>query len=153
VAMGLQPQTWLGNPQQVLGCIFAVLTWKYFGFHMLLYMAGLQNIPREVEEAALIDGAGGWQMLFFVTLPLLWGAIRTSVYLSILGALQQFGIIWVMTKGGPVNASDVMSTYMYRYSFVRFQLGYGSAVAIVMLVISLFFSIIYLRFVREQEYA
>jgi raffinose/stachyose/melibiose transport system permease protein len=153
VAMGVQPQTWLGNPQQVLGCIFAVLTWKYFGFHMLLYMAGLQNIPREVEEAALIDGAGGWQMLFFVTLPLLWGAIRTSVYLSILGALQQFGIIWVMTKGGPVNASDVMSTYMYRYSFVRFQLGYGSAVAIVMLIISLFFSIIYLRFVREQEYA
>jgi raffinose/stachyose/melibiose transport system permease protein len=75
------------------------------------------------------------------------------VYLSILGALQQFGIIWVMTKGGPVNASDVMSTYMYRYSFVRFQLGYGSAVAIVMLIISLFFSIIYLRFVREQEYA
>jgi raffinose/stachyose/melibiose transport system permease protein len=71
VAMGVQPQTWLGNPQQVLGCIFAVLTWKYFGFHMLLYMAGLQNIPREVEEAALIDGAGGWQMLFFVTLPLL----------------------------------------------------------------------------------
>ena len=152
VLMGGKPQPWLGSPQMVMGCIFVVLTWKYFGFHMLLYMAGLQNIPREIEEAALIDGCSTGQMISYVTLPLLWGTIRTSIYLSVLGALQQFGLIWVMTKGGPVNASEVMSTYMYRYSFIRFWLGYGSAVAIVILLISLAFSIAYLRLVRQQDY-
>lgn len=152
VLLGLKPQAWLGDPQQVLGCIFVVLTWKYFGFHMLLYMAGLQNIPREIEEAAVIDGANGRQLITYIILPLLWGTIRTSIYLSVLGALQQFGVIWVMTRGGPVNASDVMATYMYRYSFIRFWLGYGSAVAFVMLLISLVFSLAYLRLVRQQDY-
>lgn len=152
VLFGLKPQAWLGDPQQVLGCIFVVLTWKYFGFHMLLYMAGLQNIPQEIEEAAVIDGANGRQLITYIILPLLWGTIRTSIYLSVLGALQQFGVIWVMTRGGPVNASDVMATYMYRYSFIRFWLGYGSAVAFVMLLISLLFSLAYLRLVRQQDY-
>lgn len=151
VTFGLKPQAWLGDPNQVIGCIFVVLSWKYFGFHMLLYIAGLQNIPQEIEEAALIDGATRRQLITYITLPLLWGTIRTSIYLSVLGALQQFGIIWVMTKGGPVNASDVMATYMYRYSFVRFQLGYGSAVALVMLLISLLFSVAYLRLIRQQD--
>jgi raffinose/stachyose/melibiose transport system permease protein len=152
VTFGLKPQAWLGDPNQVIGCIFVVLSWKYFGFHMLLYIAGLQNIPQEIEEAALIDGATRRQLITYITLPLLWGTIHTSIYLSVLGALQQFGIIWVMTKGGPVNASDVMATYMYRYSFVRFQLGYGSAVALVMLLISLLFSVAYLRLIRQQDY-
>lgn len=152
VLLGLKPQAWLGDPQQVLGCIFVVLTWKYFGFHMLLYMAGLQNIPQEIEEVAVIDGANGRQLITYIILPLLWGTIRTSIYLSVLGALQQFGVIWVMTRGGPVNASDVMATYMYRYSFIRFWLGYGSAVAFVMLLISLLFSLAYLRLVRQQDY-
>ncbi len=152
VMFGLKPQAWLGDPNQVIGCIFVVLSWKYFGFHMLLYIAGLQNIPQEIEEAALIDGASRRQLITFITLPLLWGTIRTSIYLSVLGTLQQFGVIWVMTKGGPVNASDVMATYMYRYSFVRFQLGYGSAVALVMLLVSLIFSVAYLRLIRHQDY-
>ncbi len=150
---GMKPQGFLGDPKQVLGCIFVVLTWKYFGLHMLLYMAGLQNIPREIEEAAMIDGANSRQLLTSVTLPLLGGTIRTTIYLSVLGALQQFGVIWVMTRGGPINASEVLATYMYRYSFIRFWLGYGSAVAIVMLLISLGFSIAYLRLImRQQDY-
>jgi raffinose/stachyose/melibiose transport system permease protein len=84
--------------------------------------------------------------------PLLGSTIRTSVYLSVLGSLQQFVLVWVMTKGGPVNASEVMATYMYRFGFVRFLLGYGSAVAIVMLLISLAFSLAYLRLVRQPDY-
>lgn len=152
ILLGLPRQAWLGDPKQVLGCIFLVLTWKYFGFHMLLYMAGLQNIPVEIEEAARIDGANSWQLITRIILPLMWGTIRTSIYLSVLGSFQQFGIVWVMTRGGPVNASEVMATYMYRYGFVRFWLGYGSAVALVMLLISLIFSVAYLRLVRQQDY-
>jgi len=149
---GVEPIGWMGSRELVLPCIFVVMTWKYFGLHMLLFLAGLQSIPTEVEEAARIDGANSWQLVRFITIPMLANTIRTCMYLSILGSLQQFVLVWVMTKGGPVNASEVMSSYMYRYSFVRFWLGYGSAVAIVMLLISLVFSIGYLRIVRQPEY-
>lgn len=149
---GGKAQEFLGNPDLVLVSIFIVLTWKYFGLHMLLYMAGLQNIPHEIEEAALIDGANKWQMLTNITIPLLGSTIRTTAYLSVLGSLQQFTLVWIMTKGGPVNASEFMATYMYRYGFVRFWLGYGSAVAIVMLLIALIFSLIYRRMMQRQDY-
>jgi len=149
---GIKAVPWLGNTSTVLMAIFIVLTWKYFGFYMLLYLAGLQNIPPEVEEAALIDGVNNRQMITYITIPLIGSTIRTSVYLSVLGSLQVFALVWIMTKGGPVNASEVMSTYMYRFSFVRFQLGYGSAVAIVMLLISLVFSLAYRRLVHQTDY-
>ncbi len=150
--IGWETQAWLGDTELVLFSIFIVLTWKYIGFHMLLYITGLQNISRDIEEAALIDGVNRRQMLTYITIPLLAGTIRTSVYLSVLGSLQVFAIVWIMTKGGPVNASEVLSTYMYRFSFVRFQLGYGAAVAIVMLIIALIFSITYMSFVRRTEH-
>jgi raffinose/stachyose/melibiose transport system permease protein len=149
---GLKPVAWLGNPDIVLLAVFAALTWKYFGFHMLLYLTGLQNIPTEIEEAARIDGANSFQNFFQITLPLLGSTIRTSVYLSVLGSLQQFILVWVMTKGGPVNASETLATYMYRFGFVRFQLGYGSAVAIYMFLICLTFSLVYQRLTRQPDY-
>ena len=149
---GVQAQAFLGDTKMVMACIFVVLTWKYFGLHMLLYLAGLQNIPREIEEAALIDGANKWQLLKNITIPLLGSTIRTTIYLSVLGSLTQFNLIWIMTKGGPVNASEAMATYMYRFGFVRFWLGYGSAVALVMLLICLAFSLAYLRLVRQPDY-
>ncbi len=149
---GVKPVAWLGDMQVVMPALFLVLTWKYFGLHMLLFLAGLQGIPAEVEEAARIDGANGLQLIRYITLPMLGSTIRTSVYLSILGSLQQFILVWIMTKGGPVNASEVMATYMYRYGFVRFWYGYGSAVAIVMLLVSLVFSIGYLRIIRQPSF-
>jgi len=149
---GVQAQTFLSDIHMVMACIFVVLTWKYFGLHMLLDMAGVQSIPREIEEAALIDGANRWQLTRKITIPLLGSTIRTSVLLSVLGSLTQFNLVWIMTKGGPVNASEVMATYMYRFGFVRFQLGYGSAVALVMLLICLAFSIAYLRLNRQPDH-
>jgi raffinose/stachyose/melibiose transport system permease protein len=149
---GARAQPWLGDPKLVLMCVFVVLTWKYFGFYVLLYMTGLQNIPSEIEEAARIDGANRRQLLTFITVPLLGGTIRTTAYLSTLGSLQQFILVWIMTKGGPVNASEVMATYMYRYGFVRFYLGYGSAVAIVMFLICLIFSLLYQRLLPQRDY-
>ncbi len=119
---------------------------------MLLYLTGLQNIPVEIEEAGRIDGSNSFQNFFFITLPLLGSTIRTSVYLSVLGSIQQFILVWIMTKGGPVNASETLATYMYRFGFVRFQLGYGSAVAIYMFLICLTFSLIYLRLTRQPDY-
>jgi raffinose/stachyose/melibiose transport system permease protein len=149
---GVKSVAWLGNTNTVLAAVFFVLTWKYFGLYMLLFMAGLQNIPAEIEEAAGIDGANRRQLLTRITLPLLAGTIRTCVYLSIVGSLQQFVLVWVMTKGGPVNASEVMASYMYRFGFVRFWFGYGCAVAIVMFLICLTFSLIYQRLARQPDY-
>ena len=83
---------------------------------------------------------------------LLHSDARTSVYLSVLGSIQQFIMVWILTKGGPVNASETMATYMYRFGFVRFQLGYGSAVAIYMFLICLAFSLIYQRLTRRPDY-
>ncbi len=149
---GVQAHPFLGDIDTVMVWIFIALTWKWFGFHMLLYMAGLTAIPRELEEAAIIDGAKGRQILTKVTLPLLGPTIRTSVFISVVGSLQQFGVVWVMSQGGPVNASETMATYMYRFGFIRLQLGYGSAVAVVMLALCLIFSLIYQRFVGQVDY-
>jgi len=148
---GVHPQNFLGDINQVMLCVFLVLTWKYFGLHMLLFMAGLQNIPRELEEAAMIDGANRWQSVWYVTVPLLGTTLRTTTYLSVLGSLTQFNLVWIMTRGGPVNASEMMATYMYRFAFLRSQLGYGSAVALVMLVFCLIFSVAYQWLNRQPD--
>ncbi|MDK2981078.1 MAG: raffinose/stachyose/melibiose transport system permease protein [Chloroflexota bacterium] len=152
VQLGFEPVAWLADMKVVIFAIFVTLTWKYFGFHMLLYLTGLQNIPREIEEAALIDGATPLQNFFYITLPLLGSTIKTSVYMSVLGSIQQFILVWVMTKGGPVNASETMATYMYRFGFVRFQLGYGSAVAIIMFILCMIFSLLYQGLTRKPDY-
>ena len=152
VLIGGEAKPWLGDTTLVLPALFIALSWKYFGFHMLLYLAGLQNIPQEVEEAGRIDGANSLQNFFYITLPLLGSTIRTSVYLSVLGSIQQFILVWIMSKGGPVNASETLATYMIRFGFVRFQLGYASAVAIYMFVLCLTFSLLYQRLARQQDY-
>jgi raffinose/stachyose/melibiose transport system permease protein len=152
VALGGESQPWLGDTSLVLPALFVAITWKFFGFHMLLYLAGLQNIPLEIEEAARIDGANPLQSFFYITLPLLASTIRTSVYLSVLGSIQTFVLVWIMTKGGPVNASETLATYMIRFGFVRFQLGYGSAMAIYMFLFCLTFSLIYQRLTRQPDY-
>jgi len=152
VSFNLSPVNWLADMNVVLIAIFITLTWKYFGFHMLLYVTGLQNIPTEIEEAARMDGANSFQNFFYITLPLLSSTIKTSVYLSVLGSIQQFILVWIMTKGGPVNASEVMATYMYRFGFVRFQLGYGSAVAIIMFILCVIFSLVYQAMTRKPDY-
>jgi raffinose/stachyose/melibiose transport system permease protein len=148
---GFEPQALLADTSKVLYAIFVVITWKFFGFHMILYLAGLQNIPSELEDAARVDGATAFQVLKDVTLPLLGPTIRVSVFFSVLGSLQFFDLIWIMTKGGPVNASNTMATYMYTYGFTRFQLGYGAAVSLVIFAICFIFSILYQRFVMRRD--
>jgi raffinose/stachyose/melibiose transport system permease protein len=149
--LGLPTADWLGDPSIVLYTVFVVISWKYFGFHMILYLAGLQQIPRELEEAAAIDGARGFQTFRYVTLPLLGPTIRISAFLSIIGAIQLFDLVWVLTGGGPVNASNTMAIYMIDHGFKRFQFGYASAVAVIMLVISLTFALLYQRFVLRRD--
>jgi raffinose/stachyose/melibiose transport system permease protein len=152
IAPGSQPTALLADPNTVLYALFGVITWKFFGYHMLLYTAGLQNIPTELEEAAQIDGCNRLQTLRYITIPLLGSTIRLTIYLSALGSLQFFDLIWVMTTGGPVNASDTMATYLYKFGFQRFQLGYGSAIAVIMFLICFGFSLIYQRTMMRRDF-
>lgn len=149
---GATPPAFLAQPSTVLYALFVVITWKFFGFHMILYTAGLQNIPAELEEAAQIDGCNRLQALRYITIPLLGSTVRLTIYLSVLGSLQFFDLIWIMTTGGPVNASDTMATYLYKFGFLRFQLGYGSAVAVIMFALCFGFSLIYQRAVMRRDF-
>ncbi len=144
---------WLANLDTVLVAIFFVLTWKFFGFHMLLYMAGLQNISQEVEDSARVSGANEWQVLRFVTLPMMRSTISLSVFLSILGSFQQFIVVWILTEGGPAYRSELIVTYLYKFGIQRMQLGFGSSLAIILFLMTLVFSIGYQRTVLRQTLA
>ena len=151
VGMGGFIQGWLADPAIVMLTMFVIITWKYFGFHMILLLAGLQGIPRELEEAAAIDGASRWQSIRRITLPLLGPTIRVSIFLSIIGSLQLFDLVWVTTRGGPVNASNTMATYMIDWGFRRSQLGYGSAAAVILFLLALVLALIYQRWVMRRD--
>lgn len=151
VIPGFTSTGWLGNPDTVIFVIFIVITWKYFGFHMILYMAGLQAVPADLEDAARVDGASELNVLRYVTLPLLGSTIRLTVYLSILGTFQQFVLIWVIRQGGPGNGSQVIATYLYKFGILGFHLGYGSAVAVLLSITMLIFSVVYQRFVMRRD--
>ena len=151
VGLGSLYQPWLADPDTVLWALFLIISWKYFGFHMILMLAGLQGIPRELEEAAAIDGASRRQSIRYITLPLLGPTIRVSVFLSIIGALQLFDLVWVTTGGGPVDASNTMATYLVDWGFERFQLGYGSAISVILFVIALIVALAYQRVVLRRD--
>jgi len=144
-------QDWLGDSNVVMLTLFVIISWKYFGFHMILCLAGLQGIPHEIEEAALIDGAGRWQAFRYVTLPLLGPTLRVSIFLSMIGALQLFDMVWVMTGGGPLNASTTMAVNMFKTGFSSQQMGYGSALAVILFVCALGVALLYQRFVLRRD--
>jgi raffinose/stachyose/melibiose transport system permease protein len=150
VGAGGLVQEWLANPQVVLYSLFFVISWKYFGFHMVIMLAGLQQIPKELAEAAAIDGASGWKTFRYITLPLLGPTIRVSVFLSVIGALQLFDLVWVTTRGGPINASSTMATYLYD-NFRKSLFGYASAVSVVIFALSLVVALLYLRLVMRRD--
>lgn len=142
---------WLGNRSVVLFVVFAVVSWKYFGFHMIIYMAGRQNIPRELTEAAATDGATTWQIFQHITLPLMGPTIRVTIFLSIIGVIQLFDMVWVLTGGGPVNSSETMAVTMYRHAFERNEFGYASAISVMMFLIAMMFALGYVRFVMRRD--
>jgi raffinose/stachyose/melibiose transport system permease protein len=151
VGLGFLVHEWLADRSIVMLTMFFVISWKYFGFHMILMLAGLQGIPRELEEAAAIDGATRRQTVRSVILPLLGPTIRVSVFLSIIGAIQIFDIIWATTRGGPFNASSTMAVYLVDYGIKRTQMGYGSAIAVILFVVCLAIALAYLRLVMRRD--
>lgn len=142
---------WLSEPDLVMWTMFLILTWKYVGFAVILMLAGLQGVPEELSEAAQIDGANWWQTQRHITLPLLGPTIRIWAFLSIIGSLQLFDMVWVTTKGGPNFASATMATYLVEIGSSRQQIGFGTAVAVILFVISLVIALVYQRFALNRD--
>jgi len=153
VGLGGLVHQWLADGSIVLYVLFVVITWKYIGFGVILLLAGLQGIPGELREAALLDGAKPWEATRHITLPLLAPTIRVWVFLGVIGSLQLFDLVWIMTLGGPAGASTTMATYLIDRGFRRYEFGYGSAVAVVLFVICFVFALLYQRFALRRDTA
>ena len=138
-------KNWLGDPRLALYAIVVVIAWQFIPFHTLLYQAGARQVPQVLYEAARIDGANGVQRFFHITLPQLRYTVVTSTILILTGSLTYFDVIFVMTGGGPGYATRILPLQMYITAFQDAQIGYGSAIAVILAVAGLILSLILLR--------
>ena len=141
----------LADRDLAIYAVLAVVIWKYFGFHMMLFIAGLQALDKSIMEAAEIDGATGWQKFRYITLPLLGSTVRLSVFFAIIGSLQLFDLIMPLTSGGPSNSTQTMVTFLYTYGVTRMQVGLGSAVGVVLFVICVTIAFGYKRIFMRHD--
>jgi raffinose/stachyose/melibiose transport system permease protein len=135
VGLGSWRQDWLGDPQLALWMIVLVIVWQFAGYSMVIFLAGLQSIPREIYEAAAIDGTGSLRRFWSVVRPLLAPAITINLMLSIIGGIKLFDQVYALTGGGPGHATDTISTLIYKDAFTLGEFGYSIALAVVLTVI------------------
>nr|WP_203616396.1 sugar ABC transporter permease [Streptomyces sp. SID13726] len=144
----LPSQNWLFT-LPILAVSFANV-WRGTAFSMLVYTAALNEIPKEITEAAEVDGAGGWRRMWHITLPMIRRSIGTNLMLNTLQTLSVFGLIWVMTRGGPGDRSQTLPLFMYEQAFQNSMIGYGTAVALLLLLVGSLFSLVYMRLLRTE---
>jgi raffinose/stachyose/melibiose transport system permease protein len=130
-------QNWLGTPRWGMLSVSITYLWQNYGFYMVIFLAGLQNISEEVKEAAVMDGATGWKRFWFITFPMLKETIWVTLIFSISNSFRIFDLIYVMTAGGPAHNTEVMTIYMYTQAFSNMDFGLGSSVSILILLFSL----------------
>ena len=144
------PIGWLDTPGVSLISVIVVNIWVGIPFNMVLLYSGLQSIPGELYEAASIDGANAWQSFIHITMPLLRSVSAIILMLGFIYTLKAFDVIYVLTGGGPANSSDTLATWSYNLSFSQYFFGQGAALGNIMLIISVLFSLIYLRILRKS---
>ena len=152
-AVGLEDVSrgWLGDPDFAIYAVLIAAVWATIGFTFVIFLAGLQNVSKDLLEAATIDGANGWQRFWNVTVPQMSGVINIVVAFLLIGGFNVFDIIFVMTGGGPANATEVIATYTYKEAFTQNNIGYASTLSLVMTVISLIASVTFIRLRERQE--
>ncbi|MED1203720.1 carbohydrate ABC transporter permease [Heyndrickxia acidicola] len=154
--VGIHPQNWLSDPKQALLCVSGVMIWQSMGFSMLIFMAGLQGIPKQLYEAAQMDGAGGWKIFWRITLPLLNPTIVFLAVTGVIQALQTFTQIENLTggssadAGGPLNSTISMVVYMYKNAFQDFNMQYASAVAVVLFIFILLVTLLQMKILNKS---
>ena len=142
---------WLADPNTALAAILIAAIWRQAGYIMVLYLAGLKGVDPSLEEAAAVDGATWWQRFRFIVFPQLRNVNTVIFAVIVIDSLRTFDIVWAMTRGGPYNSTQLLSTYMYQVGFTQVNLGYGSAIAVVIFLLAIAFIITYLvRATREE---
>ncbi|MBS7033654.1 sugar ABC transporter permease [Eisenbergiella massiliensis] len=141
----------LGNKATSLAAGIFVSVWKGVGYTMVIYLAGLQNIDKEVKEAALVDGAKGFQHFRYVTFPLIAPSFTINIVLVMEGAFKQFDLIFALTGGGPGNSSELLSLTIYRESFEFYRAGYGTTMGVILALIIIVLSLFELVVLRKRE--
>ena len=145
------PPVLLASTDTAMLAILVVVVWKYFGFHMMLFIAGLQGLDTAQVEAAQLDGASRAQVIRHIVLPSLYPTIRLSIFFAIVGSLQLFDVVMPLTAGGPADSSQTMVTFLYTFGFTRMRVGFGSAVGVILFLICATFAFTYQRFVLRNE--
>lgn len=145
MGLGIPSLGWLGDPDLVIYSILVVACWQYIGFVMVILLAGMQALPEELYEAARLDGASEIQGFRHITVPGIRPVILVAVLITMLGAFKVFDLVYVLTLGGPGNASQVLGTYLYQNAFTLDRMGYACALAVVMLIIAVLLGLWQLR--------
>ena len=151
MGLGFQRQPFLGSIDQAMPTIAAINIWRHAGYTAILLYAGLQTIPKEIYEAAAIDGANERQMFFGITIPLLRPVLVFVLVTTIIGSFQIFDTIAITTKGGPVDATRVVYWYIYEYAFVRFKMGYATTISVALFVILITITFIQMRYFNANS--
>jgi len=147
---GIEPQGWLSDPQLAMPALVVVIIWGSIGGNMIIFLAGLQDIPREVLEAAKVDGANPFQSFLFITLPMMRPVILFVVVTFTIEVFRNFGLIFMMTQGGPLNSTNTMVWEVYMNVFGYLRLGRGAAISMVMLAIVFVITLLSFRVLRER---
>ena len=142
---------WLGDPQTALLCVAVARVWQFYPFAMVMFLAGLQTIPKEQYEAAAVDGTSALRAFYSITLPNLRSVTSVLVVLGVIWSFNDFNMVFVMTRGGPINASMVLPVLVREYSFVQFDVGKGSALSMLMFSLLISLSFIYLKVLSRRE--
>ncbi|WP_225352511.1 carbohydrate ABC transporter permease [Lacticaseibacillus nasuensis] len=146
--LGMKPVAWLYTFPMI--SIVIANIWRGTAFSMMVFQTALDDIPAEVEEAAVMDGASRWQLVTKITIPMVRGTIATNIMLVTLQTLGVFSLIYTMTGGGPGNATATLPVFMYKQAFVAYQLGYGTAISLVLLLIGALASLLYMRVLKVR---
>jgi multiple sugar transport system permease protein len=147
---GLPPQLWVFHPATVIPSLVMVETWQWTPLVMLIVLGGIASLPQDPYEAAILDGASGWQMFRHITLPLVWPFLMVAAVIRLIDALKTFDTIYVITLGGPGTSSETLNILLYQTAFAYYDLGYGSAMVVVFFALILLISMLLLRF-RQRE--
>ena len=147
--IGLHPVPWLSASRWAMVSVVMFDVWRACGFLMIIYLAGLQGIPNTLYEAAKIDGANNWQLVRYITLPLITPTAFFAFIISLIGAAQVFDNVWVMTQGGPGDATRLIVLYVYEIGFKRFEMGYAATVSLTLFVILILMTLFQFRVSRH----
>jgi multiple sugar transport system permease protein len=151
LGLGAMERQWLADPDTALYAVLIAAVWRQVGYVMVLYLAGLKGCDPLLDDAAAVDGANAWQRFWHITMPQLRGVNTVVFAVTVIDALRTFDIVWAMTRGGPYNSSQLLSTYMFQQAFTNVNLGYASAIAVVIFALAIVFIITYLARALRRE--